>query len=447
MNPGVIVAPDALDANLRATAPARPIHTHFDFSADQGFGGAASRCVGIGKCRHLEGGTMCPSYMATREEAHSTRGRAHLLYEALTGDFLAGGEADSVVHDALDLCLACKGCKRECPAGVDMATYKAEFLSHYYQRNRRPPSAHLFGRIHQAAMLVQFTPRLANWLMKSQGVKNLLHTHFGIHPERTLPAFATQSFRSWFRRPGPSVRHGRTVVLFPDTFTNFFEPQVARAAVEVLQRAGFEVEIPDVDLCCGRPLFDQGMLDTARHWLARVMDTLSPMVNAGKTIVGLEPSCLLTFRDELPGLFPNDPRAAKLARSSLMFDEFLAREVGEFALPALSGRTALLHGHCHQKAIAGLDNEITILKRISGLELQLPDSGCCGMAGAFGYDADHFEVSRAVGERVLLPAVRAANPQTIIISDGFSCRSQIAHFCDGRRALHLAEVLNLPSPA
>jgi FAD/FMN-containing dehydrogenase/Fe-S oxidoreductase len=447
MNPGVIVAPDALDANLRATAPARPIHTHFDFSADQGFGGAASRCVGIGKCRHLEGGTMCPSYMATREEAHSTRGRAHLLYEALTGDFLAGGEADSVVHDALDLCLACKGCKRECPAGVDMATYKAEFLSHYYQRNRRPPSAHLFGRIHQATMLVQFTPRLANWLMKSQGVKNLLHTHFGIHPERTLPAFATQSFRSWFRRPGPSVRHGRTVVLFPDTFTNFFEPQVARAAVEVLQRAGFEVEIPDVDLCCGRPLFDQGMLDTARHWLARVMDTLSPMVNAGKTIVGLEPSCLLTFRDELPGLFPNDPRAAKLARSSLMFDEFLAREVGEFALPALSGRTALLHGHCHQKAIAGLDNEITILKRISGLELQLPDSGCCGMAGAFGYDADHFEVSRAVGERVLLPAVRAANPQTIIISDGFSCRSQIAHFCDGRRALHLAEVLNLPSPA
>ena len=445
MNPGVIVAPDALDANLRATTHPRPIHTHFDFSADHGFGGAASRCVGIGKCRHLEGGTMCPSYMATREETHSTRGRAHLLYEALTGDFLQGAAADSAVYEALDLCLACKGCKRECPAGVDMATYKAEFLSHYYRRHRRPPGAHLFGRIHQAAKLAQFTPRLANWLMKTAQMQNLLGTRFGIHPKRTLPAFAAQSFRSWFRWPGPGARHGRTVVLFPDTFTNFFEPQVARAAVEVLQRAGFEVEIPDVDLCCGRPLFDQGMLDTARRWLAQVMDTLSPMVDAGKTIVGLEPSCLLTFRDELPGLFPGDARAAMLARSSLMLDEFLAREAGEITLPDLSGRTALLHGHCHQKAIAGLDSEITLLKRISGLELQVPDSGCCGMAGAFGYDANHFELSRAIGERVLLPAVRAANPQTIIISDGFSCRSQIAHFCNGRRAIHLAEVLNLPS--
>jgi len=442
MNPGVIVQPDAIDANLRVARAAPPIQTHFDFSADGGFAGAAMRCVGIGKCRHLEGGTMCPSYMATREEAHSTRGRAHLLFEALSGDFLDRGAADDAIYDALDLCLACKGCKRECPASVDMSTYKAEFLSDYYRRHRRPLCAHLFARIHQAARLAAFAPGLANRLLRSRRSAVLLQRRFGIHPERDLPAFAAQPFRAWMRQRKPAASHARVVVLFPDTFTNFFEPQVARAAVEVLERAGFGVEIPPYDLCCGRPLFDQGMLNTARRWLARVMDVLAPLCDAGKPIVGLEPSCLLTFRDELPGLFPGDPRAAKLARSSMLFDEFLAREAPSLPLPAIRGR-ALLHGHCHQKAIAGLDSEIGILKRMSGLELQIPDSGCCGMAGAFGYDTEHFEVSRAIGERVLLPAVRESDPQTIIISDGFSCRSQIAQLCPGRHAMHLAEVLNL----
>jgi FAD/FMN-containing dehydrogenase/Fe-S oxidoreductase len=442
MNPGVIVQPDAIDAHLRAARAPRPVRTHFDFTADGGFAGAAARCVGIGKCRHLEGGTMCPSYMATREEAHSTRGRAHLLFEALSGDFLDRGAADDAIRDALDLCLACKGCKRECPASVDMATYKAEFLSDYYRRHRRPLSAHLFGRIHQAARLAALAPDLANRLSHSKPAKALLQHRFGIHPERALPAFAVQPFRAWMRRRKATNGHDRAVVLFPDTFTNYFEPQVARAAVEVLERAGFGVEIPAADLCCGRPLFDQGMLDSARRWLTRVMEVLTPLCDAGKPIIGLEPSCLLTFRDELPALFPGDPRAAKLARSSMLFDEFVAREAPALPLPALRG-PVLLHGHCHQKAIAGLDSEVAILKRISGLELQLPDSGCCGMAGGFGYDAEHFEVSRAIGERVLLPAVRASDPQTIIISDGFSCRSQIAQLCPGRKAMHLAEMLNL----
>jgi FAD/FMN-containing dehydrogenase/Fe-S oxidoreductase len=461
MNPGVIVAPDALDDHLRVSRRRPPIEndrleglhqendrsaaslsqpTHFDFSADHGFAGAASRCVGIGKCRRTEGGTMCPSYMATREEAHSTRGRAHLLFEALTGDFLGRDAADVALHDALDLCLACKGCKRECPAGVDMAAYKAEFLSHYYRRHRRPLSAHLFGRIHQAARMAQFAPHLANSLVNLPVSRTIAGRLFGIHRARRLPAFAAQSFRSWFRRrsgkPG-----ARRVVLFPDTFTNFFEPQVGRAAVEVLERCGFTVEIPGSDLCCGRPLFDQGMLDLARRWLATIMEVMAPLADAGLTIVGLEPSCLLTLRDELPALFPGDARAARLARSSVMFDEFIARDADAVALPALPARTVLLHGHCHHKALAGLDSEIAILKRIAGLELQTPDSGCCGMAGAFGYDAQHYEISRAIGERVLLPAVRAAKPDTIIVSDGFSCRSQIAHF-SGRRAMHLAELLN-----
>jgi Fe-S oxidoreductase len=323
-----------------------------------------------------------------------------------------------------------------------MATYKAEFLSHYHQRHRRPLAAHLFGRIHQAATIAAFAPGLANRIARSRTATALLQRVVGIHPNRALPAIAAQPFRAWFRQRVPASRGERTVVLFPDTFTNFFEPQVARAAVEVLERAGFRVEIPAADLCCGRPLFDQGMLDTARRWLAQVIDVLAPLIDAGKTIVGLEPSCLLTFRDELPSLLPNDPRAAKLARSSFLFDEFLSREAPDLTLPNLRGR-ALLHGHCHQKAIAGLDSEIGILKRIPGLELQVPDSGCCGMAGAFGYDAEHYEISRTIGERVLLPAVRASDPQTIIISDGFSCRSQIAHLCPGRRALHLAEALNL----
>jgi FAD/FMN-containing dehydrogenase/Fe-S oxidoreductase len=445
MNPGVIVAPDALDAHLRLGASRQafqPFRTHFDFSADHGFAGAASRCVGIGKCRRTDAGTMCPSYMATREEAHSTRGRAHLLFEALTGAFLNGKAADDALHDALDLCLACKGCKRECPANVDMATYKAEFLSHYHERHRRPLSAHLFGRIHQAAALAQFAPGIANRLMRLKLAKPVWRKLFGIHPDRRLPAFAAQPFRTWFGTRNTAPARERKVVLFPDTFTNFFDPQVGRAAVEVLERCGFEVEIPAIDLCCGRPLFDQGMLELARRWLIQIIDTLTPLVDSGRTIVGLEPSCLLTFRDELPALFPGDARAAKIARSSVMFDEFIARQADEIALPALSGRTVLLHGHCHHKAIAGLDHEVAILNRIPGLELKTPDSGCCGMAGPFGYDADHYEVSRAVGERVLLPAVRAAGPDTIIVSDGFSCRSQIAHFCPGRRPIHLAQLLN-----
>jgi Fe-S oxidoreductase len=444
MNPGIIVAPDALDAQLRVPGRLRPTQTHFDFSGDGGFTGAALRCVGIGKCRRLEGGTMCPSYMATREEAHSTRGRAHLLFEALNGDFLNGPASDVAMHEALDLCLACKGCKRECPAGVDMATYKAEFLSHYYQRHRRPPSAHLFGRIHQAARIGAIAPAAANRLSNSRFSGVLLKHVFGVHPSRRLPRLAKQSFRSWFGKRAPAAARERTVILFPDTFTNFFEPHVAQAAVEVLERAGFQVLIPASDLCCGRPLFDQGMLGTAKRWLQQVMASLAPLADEGMAIVGLEPSCLLTFRDELPALFPGDPRAQKLARSALMFDEFIAREAPGLSLPALHGN-ALLHGHCHQKALAGLDSEIAILKRIPSLDLRVPDSGCCGMAGAFGYDAEHFEISRAIGERVLLPAVRAADPNTLIISDGYSCRSQIAQFCPGRKALHLAEVLNLRS--
>ncbi|MGD0073373.1 MAG: FAD-linked oxidase C-terminal domain-containing protein [Candidatus Binataceae bacterium] len=444
LNPGVIVRPTAIDSHLRLSTghqPASPT-THFDFSDDGGLAGAVLRCVGIGKCRKLDAGTMCPSYMATREETHSTRGRAHILFEALSGDLLKGGMADESVREALDLCLSCKGCKRECPAGVDLAAYKAEFLAHYYQAKRRPLRDRVFGRIHDFARLGTAAPRIVNALATSTASSGILKRILGVHRERTLPRIAPLSFRSWFIRRAGANPGAREVMLFPDTFNNFFQPEVAVAAVEVLERAGFRVVIPPVDLCCGRPLFDRGMLDLAKRGLARIVDVLTPFVEREVFVVGLEPSCLLTFRDELPRLMPRDSRVRALSDRALMLDEFLVREAPAFMPQPIAGR-AIIHGHCHQKAIAGLAGELKLLGQIPGLALTELDAGCCGMAGAFGYDDDHFEVSRKIGERVLLPAVRASDPETMIIADGFSCRSQIAQFCSGRRPLHLAQVLNL----
>jgi FAD/FMN-containing dehydrogenase/Fe-S oxidoreductase len=446
MNPGVIVNPYPLDSHLRLGPAfrARPVPTHFDFSAEDGLAGAAMRCVGIGKCRKLDGGTMCPSYMATRDEMHSTRGRARLLFEALTGDALPDGFGDAAVKEALDLCLSCKGCKSECPSGVDLAAYKAEFFNAYYRTHRRPLASRLFGRIHELARIAALAPRLSNAAIAAAPLRAAARRWLGVHPDRRLPRIANPTFRAWFRsRPARAAQDAK-VVLFADTFNNFFEPEVAIAAVAVLERAGFEVIVPRADLCCGRPLYDQGMLARAKHRLRQTIDTLAPYVRRGVPIVGLEPSCILTFRDELPGLFPHDDDARALAAGSHTFDEFIARRA-----PSIVGAAgnALLHGHCHQKALAGLEGEVEILGRQPGLRLAMLDSGCCGMAGAFGYDAAHYEISRAIGERVLLPAVRESPPNTIVIADGFACRAQIRQFCPERRPLHLAQVLNLAAPA
>jgi FAD/FMN-containing dehydrogenase/Fe-S oxidoreductase len=443
MNPGVIVAPHPLDSHLKLGANYRPreIATHFNFKAEGGLAGAALKCVGIGKCRKTEAGTMCPSYMATREEIHSTRGRARILFEALTTDLLPEGFADPAVKDALDLCLSCKGCKGECPSSVDMAAYRAEFFSNYYRSHRRPLSSWFFGRLNEVARLASYAPSLANALSHAPIIGDAAKKALTIHPERQLPRFARRSFRSWFERrtvPGASVRE---VVLFPDTFTNFFEPHVAIAAVEVLERTGFRVMIPRYQLCCGRPLYDQGMLDLAKARLRDVMDALDPFVAAGIPIVGLEPSCILTFRDELPSLFSEDPRAKAIASGVFLLDEFLAREAPDFALPELR-RRIIVQGHCHQKALAGIGDEVALLSRAAGAKLEVLDAGCCGMAGAFGYDRDHFEVSKQIGARVLIPAIDQAPPDAIIVADGFSCRSQIRHLCLTRSPMHLAEVLN-----
>jgi Fe-S oxidoreductase len=326
---------------------------------------------------------------------------------------------------------------------VDIAAYRAEFLAKYFQSHRRPLSLRFFGYIHEAARLAAFAPRLANAL--SSGPSGILiRRMLGFHPDRALPRFAYKTFRQWFRKHPPRNPSGDEVLLFPDTFSNFFEPEVAIAATEVLERAGFRVLIPESDLCCGRPLYEQGMLDAARLRMLQTTAALSPFVNRGAKVIGLEPSCILTFRDELPALFPHLADVRALAGNTLMLDEFLTRHAPAWMSPQIHGR-ALVHGHCHRKALAGMTNELALLGRAADLAIEAPDAGCCGMAGAFGYGNDRFEISRAIGERVLLPAINASPPATTIIADGFACRSQIRQFCQGRQPLHLAQALNLES--
>jgi len=444
MNPGKVV--DAFDPteNLRlgtAYHPPQP-RTHFSFFEDDGsFARATRRCVGVGKCRRLDGGTMCPSFMVTREEEHSTRGRARLLFEMLEGNPVGDGWRSEAVRGALDLCLACKGCKGDCPVNVDMATYKAEFLSHYYQGRRRPITAYTMGLIYWWARLAAHAPGLVNFFTQTPPFSALVKAAGGIAPQRRIPAFAPETFTAWFRRRGPTNADKPRVLLWPDTFNNHFHPDTAKAAVEVLEAAGYRVEIPATPLCCGRPLYDWGMLDLAGHLLRQILATLRPLIAEGVPIVGLEPSCVAVFRDELLGLFPHDEDAKRLSRQTFLLSEFLEQRAEGYHPPQLR-RRALVHGHCHHKALMKLDAEEATLSKL-GLDYTVLDSGCCGMAGAFGFErGDHYDVSRKAGERVLLPAVRAASPDTLIIADGFSCREQIAQTTE-RRALHLAQVLQL----
>jgi len=443
MNPGKVVDAYRMDENLRPGSmysSAQP-KTHFAFAGDSGsLTRATSRCIGFGKCRRLEGGTMCPSFMVTREEQHSTRGRARLLFEMLQGNPLEGGWRNEAVKDALDLCLACKGCKGDCPVNVDMATYKAEFLSNYYQGRLRPITGYTLGLIHRWARLAALMPGVVNFFTRTPVLRDVAKRLAGIAPERQIPVFAAQTFKQWFRKRGVRNEGRPKVILWPDTFNNHFHPETAIAAVEVLEAAGFQVEVPQRALCCGRPLYDYGMLDTARHLLRDILDTLRAQIEEGVPVVGLEPSCVAVFRDELIDLFPNDEVAKRLSQQTFLFSEFVAKQAEHYQLPQLHAK-AVVHGHCHQKAIMKMTGEETVLAKL-GLDYTVLDSGCCGMAGAFGFEKDHYEVSIKIGERVLLPAVRGAGKDTLIIADGFSCREQIAQTTD-RRALHVAEVIQM----
>ncbi|MGW2098320.1 FAD-binding and (Fe-S)-binding domain-containing protein [Streptomyces olivaceoviridis] len=536
LNPGMLVRPAPLDANLRfSVLPSRPVDVAFGYPADGGdFAAAVRRCVGVAKCRTTTAAgpaVMCPSFRATGEEEHSTRGRARLLHEMLAGELITDGWRSPEVRDALDLCLSCKGCRSDCPVGVDMATYKAEFLHHHYAGRRRPAAHHTMGRLPE---WLRWTARtrmapLVNALTRVGPLAALGKRLAGITPERQIPRLATQTFTGWWRsrgpaggtgpagglsaggvgglpvpgagdvaaqgaggvsasgagglpRPGaedlpasdvgdvPAPGAGNLVVLWPDTFTEYLAPSVGRAAVRVLEAAGLRVALPPTLLlrrgaiadgrtraatallaarrarvCCGLTYVSTGQLDRARTVLRRTLDLMEPVLRAGVPVVVLEPSCAAALRTDLPELLPDDPRAARLSDAVCTFAETLERHAPHWTPPAV-GRPVAGQTHCHQHAVLG-DTADRRLRDAAGLTGDL-SGGCCGLAGNFGFEKGHFEVSRACAEEQLLPSVRQAPPDTVILADGFSCRTQLEQLA-GVRGRHLAEVLAdaLDSPA
>ncbi|HET8888923.1 MAG TPA: FAD-linked oxidase C-terminal domain-containing protein [Candidatus Angelobacter sp.] len=442
MNPGKKIDANPLDQNLRLGATYRPapVKTYFGFPEDHGhFPETTLRCVGVSKCRKDDSGTMCPSYMATREEKHSTRGRARLLFEMLRGETLKDGWKNEYLKDALDLCLACKACKSECPINVDMATYKAEFLAHYYEDRSRPRAAYSMGLIQRWAGMARIAPWLVNFLGRAPGTSQLTKWLGGISQKRNMPAFATETFTAWFRKRPLRNPDRPPVILWPDTFSNNFHPEIAKAAVEVLEHAGYQVKIPQQGLCCGRPLYDFGMLDQAKATLEQTLTALRIDIEAGTPIIGIEPSCVSVFRDEMTNLLGKNAEAQKLKSQTFLLSEFLVNQA-DYRPPQLR-RKAIVHAHCHHKSVLKFDSESELLKR-TGLDFHVLDSGCCGMAGSFGFEAEKYDISVKIGERVLLPAVRSAAADTLIITDGFSCYQQIEGLT-GRKPLHITEVLQM----
>jgi Fe-S oxidoreductase len=442
MNPGNIVASPGITEHLRYGAqyttwePA----TLLDFSAQGGFAASVEMCNGVGACRKTLEGTMCPSYMATRDEEHSTRGRANALRAVLSGTLPPAEFTGRRLYEVMDLCLECKGCKAECPANVDMAKLKYEFLHHYYAANGLPLRNRLFGRIERLQRAGSRMPALVNWLSGLRANRWLLEKVAGIDRRRPLPRLASETFTAWFaRHADPTAAPRGEVVLFDDTFTTYNAPEIGRAAVEVLEAAGYRVVLVDKQ-CCGRPLISKGLLAEARAHAAWNVGRLHPYAARGVAIVGLEPSCLLTLRDEAVDLVRTDAARA-VARQSFLLEEFLLRERGQGLALRFSGdgRKALLHGHCHQKALVGTGPTVAAL-RWAGFEVTEVDAGCCGMAGSFGFEREHYDLSVALGNRRLAPAVKAAEAGTVVVAPGISCRQQIDHLA-GRRALHPAEVL------
>jgi FAD/FMN-containing dehydrogenase/Fe-S oxidoreductase len=437
MNPGKVVDPYPITSNLRVGPNYQPREYggHFAYADDGGsFTQATRRCVGVGKCRRRDSdaGVMCPSYMATGEEKHSTRGRARLLFEMMRGDPLEDAWKSREVEEALDLCFACKGCKSDCPVHVDMATYKAEFRSQHYKHRLRPRAAYSMGQIERWARYASWLPGLANTFANTSWAK----WGAGVSPHRDMPPFARQTFRRWFKKRRKSAGEGRRVLLWPDTFNNYFKPHTAVAATQVLESLGFDVVIPERPLCCGRPLYDWGYIDQAKDLWRTTLDSLRSEIEAGTPLVGLEPACVSAFRDELVDLFPDNKLAKRLSEQSLFLTEFLDRS--DCALPRVGGE-ALVQLHCHHHAVIKPASEKNILERM-GVDFEVMASGCCGMAGAFGFEKDKYEVSMAAGERVLLPKVRSAAADTAILANGFSCREQIEQGTE-RKARHIAELI------
>jgi Fe-S oxidoreductase len=453
MNPGKVVAPYPLDAGLRLGADyAHPVSpTHFAYPDDEGsFSRAALRCVGVGKCRSTQGGVMCPSYQVTGEEQHSTRGRARLLFEMLDGTARGGPISDgwrsTAVRDALDLCFACKGCKSDCPVNVDMATYKAEFLAQHYAGRLRPRSHYSMGWLPLWARLAGVMPRAVNAFSQARGLRSVAKAVGGIAPERDIPLFAEQSLQAWYAARGPRGTGERgEVLLWPDTFNNRFTPHVGQAAIRVLEDAGWRVVLPEAAVCCGLTWISTGQLTTAKKVLGRTVATLRPWLRQGVPVVGLEPSCTAVFRADAPELLPNDPDVLRLQAATCTLAELLVERSPGWTPPAVAG-DVLVQMHCHQHAVLGFGSDTALLRQ-AGVEPTVLDSGCCGLAGNFGFEAGHYDISRAAAERVLLPALRNAGAGVRVLADGFSCRTQIEQGdSGGRHGIHLAELLAAALP-
>lgn len=444
-NPGKIVDTPPLTDNLRYGAgyvtPDPP--TQFDYSEHGGLGRAVEMCSGVGACRKTLDGTMCPSYMVTRDEAHSTRGRANALRSAMNGQLGETGLGDQAVYDTLDLCLECRACKAECPVGVDMARFKSEFLSDYWRRHGTPLRARLLGGIHELSGWASPFARLLNPLLSSSVVRSLNERILGLDRRRPMPAWATRTLASrWRERPLPATP--QDVVLFNDTFTNYYHPEIGLAVAALGDRAGITLGLGP-DACCGRPLISQGLLDDARRQAADTTRRLHPIAAAGTPIVVLEPSCLSSLRDDLPALLRGEEQrqAQEVGRACLLFEEWLEGMLASnpTKLTFQPGpERLLLHGHCHQKSLGLVPPAQALLKRIPGADVVELDAGCCGMAGSFGYSTEHFDVSRQVGERRLLPAARALGPNDALVASGVSCRHQV-HDLAGVAARHPAELL------
>jgi Fe-S oxidoreductase len=456
-NPGKIIDAPPLTANLRyGPAYVTPeVATTFDFSNDGGMVRAAELCAGVGECRKQRGGIMCPSFQATREEQHSTRGRANALRLALTGQLGLAGLTDPTLQVALDLCLECKACKSECPTNVDMARLKAEFLHQFFQKNGLPWRNRIFGNL---ATLSQWGSRLApvsSWLARHPLGRWLNEKLFGIERRRLPPAFVRRTFVRQFAAARAGRSSGKTpgVLLFPDTFTNFHQPALGMAVVELLSRAGVESLAVDAPgrpgrtslRCCGRPMISNGLLSQAVEHARHNVELLYPPVRDGWVVIACEPSCILTIKDDYPALLRGDLRrqAEAVATACFTFEDLLVLKLSE---PGCSLRMqpgpkrVLVQAHCHQRSLVGTEPTLRLLRCIPGAEVVDLDAGCCGMAGSFGYEKEHYDVSRLVGEHRLFPALRQAAPETTIVAPGFSCRMQIEHFT-GREALHPAELL------
>jgi len=442
-NPGKVTDAPPMTENLRIGPDFKTVRLEerLDFSDDHGISGAVELCTGVGSCRKMVGGTMCPSFMVTGDERHSTRGRANSLRAALSGELGPDGLTDEELYDAMSLCISCKACKSECPSAVDMAKLKLEWMGHYWSKKRPPFRDRFFGNMARTTRRLSRLPAgLVNFGSGSGMGKSLTASILGLAKQRTLPKIARQSLFKWAKGRRNS-RQGREVVLFADTFNCYYDPEIAIAAVQLLERLGYRVTLTDHG-CCGRTYMSKGFVEDAVRNAREVVGALHPFASRGVPIVGLEPSCILSLRDEYLTMLPDDSRAREIAAQAFTIEEFIAAEQKAGALKVKwndSPSKLLVHGHCHQKSLVGMKPAVEALS-LPGHAVKVVDSGCCGMAGSFGYEREHYDWSIKMAERVLAPAVRAAGEDETIVAAGTSCRAQIEH-CTGRQALHPVQVL------